>query len=133
MCIQVLLPRDVCYFPENNIIIGDLSVAFPGFANGGCLRATHVDMRMRRNTSVHLHGTTGFRSFMRLNPALFAPLSIVSYPCASVPGTRGRKQRVLHSRPRASCMLINGGQGGVRTPKSPPWIRYCLCLINCQN
>ena len=66
----------------------------------------------------HLHGHNG--SFMRSNPALFAPLSIVSYPCASAPGTRGRKQRVLHSRPRASCMLINGGQGGCLNTQITP-------------
>ena len=27
------------------------AVAFPGFANGGCSRDTHVDMRMRGDTS----------------------------------------------------------------------------------
>ena len=74
-------------------------------------------------------GTTGFRSFTRSNPALFAALSIASYPCASVPGTQGRKQRVLYSRPRASRMLIHCGQGGIPKSKSPPWICYCLILV----
>ena len=94
-------------------------MAFPGFVNGRCLRDTHVDMHMRRNTSVHLHWHN-FRSFTHSNPACFAVLSIASSPCASVPGTWGRKQCVLRSCPCAWHMLINGGQGGCSNTQITP-------------
>ena len=49
-------------------------MAFPGFSNGGCLRATHDDKRVGALPCIYM-GTTGFRSFTRSNPARFAVLS----------------------------------------------------------
>ena len=52
------------FVPVHISFLCNCTVAFSGFANGGCLRATHVDMRMRGDTariataSVHLRVQT---------------------------------------------------------------------------
>ena len=83
-------------------------------------------MHIRRNTFVYLrHGRNWLPFFYAFKPSPLAALSIAFSPYPSALDTRGRKQRVLRSHLCSSCMLINGGEGGVQTPKSPPWIRYC--------
>ena len=58
-------------------------------------------------------GTTGFRSLIRVQTPPSSLRSQSHVIRARVrQGTRGRKQRVLRSRPRATRMLINSGQGG---------------------
>ena len=56
--------------------------------NGGCSHASHVDMCMRKNTSVHLHGRNDLflYNYTRSNYTHFASLSITSYPRESAAG-----------------------------------------------
>ena len=104
-------------------------MAFPGFANGGCSRDTHVDMRMRGDTSRIATASVHVRVIS--TPALPRSqlLHLIGVRAGECAGQRGRKKfRRLRSCLRALRTLV--AKGGVRTPKSPPWIRYCQSVIN---
>ena len=93
------------------------AVAFPGFVNGGCSRATQVGMRMRINTSAHLSMGVTAHAFKL---GRFAALLMSSYPSANVLGIyEGKKTAHLGGCPRTLRTLVVT-KGGVRKPKSPP-------------